>query len=392
MDIETIIKAILPVDPMQFRPEDRTFRLGDHLRGRVLKLQSDGKVLMDFKTFRAVAEVPAQVQAGQTFDLEVTQTGNPLKLRIIPPFESPSSNPLQDVAGKPEAASLPQLLRQLNIDLNTMDKALVSAKADAAAATPQTIQSALKILSTLFAELDMTSAPKALAADLQNKVENSGFLFENKMAAVLESRPDQPQNVETATVRSQINTLIRPDFTPNAIRLLEFLDALEPKTNELDESVKQRIQTALKEIIEDVGQQKNIAARRLSTEDPFQIFHMVLPFAEKQQAAKLKVYYAKKKKEDPQSNPKVSLLLDLNNLGLVRSDFLMLQRDLSVTIYVGDSHIKDYVTSQIEPVRKVLEEYFEAVALTVRVSEKKIASFDAPLQMETYDHKVDLHI
>jgi hypothetical protein len=336
--------------------------------------------------------VPTEVKAGQIYNLEVTQVDNPLKLRIIPPFQSSSDGFLQAEAGKPESAALPELFRQLDSDLKALDNTLVNARTNAAAPTPQAIQSALKILNTLISELNITSDPKALAADLQNRVENSGFLFENKLAAVLENPAHQPQNIENSAVHSHINRFIRPDFTPNALRMLEYLDTMDPKRFALEESVKQRIQHALKEILEDVGHQKDMAVRRFSSEDPFQIFQMVLPFAEKQQTAKLKVYYAKKKNKDPQSNPKVSLLLDLNNLGMVRSDFLMMQTDLSVTIYVANPNLQTYIASQIEPVRKVLEDYFETVSLTVRVSEKKIKSFDAPLQMKSYDHKVDLHI
>lgn len=392
MDLVTIIKAILPVEPSQLRPDSKNLQPGDHLLGRVLKLHGDGKAVMDFNTFRALTEIPMEVRVGQTLNLEVAQVGHPLKLRIVPADVPPPGPDRPASVGGSGMVPVKELLQQLQADLKTLESRSTDSQVSVSPPSPQNIQTALKTLSTYLAGLDLNSDAKTLAADLQSKVENSGLLFENKIAAVLEHLSTAQMKTEPEAVRAQINRMIGSDFKFNAMQLLEYLDKADLKSSHLEETATQRLQGALKEMLDDLGRQKNVAVKRLAMEDSYQIFQMALPFAEKKEAAGLKVYYAKKKKKDPQTPPKVSLLLDLENIGLIRSDFLMMQKDLSVSIYVGDSDIKNYFDAQMDAVKKRLEEHFETVSLAVRVSEKKIKEFDAPLQTEDHEYKVDLRI
>jgi hypothetical protein len=160
----------------------------------------------------------------------------------------------------------------------------------------------------------------------------------------------------------------------------------------MDGDVKQRLLKALKEILTNIEQQKNLAVKRFSTEDPLQIFHLALPFLGEEEVARLKLYYPKRQSADFQSHPRISLLLDLERLGLVRSDFLMIQRDLSIAFYVSSSEIKAYFETKIESIRKVLEDLFDTVSLVIQVSEQKLKNFANFSMEQDHDHKVDLRI
>ena len=388
MDLAAIIKALLPVEASHFNSDKRALNPGDHLNGRVIRIENDGRVLMDFSQFKALTEVPIKVSVGQTLPLEIVKTGNPLTMRIVYP-KAPLLDQIQSQATQHSSLVFsPKLMQQITFDLKILDNALTDIKATAV--TNTNIQSALKALETLFAGLDLNSDSKTLAADIQTLIENSGLFYEKRVAMILENLLNG--SIDMQGLQGEIRALIHSDFKPNAHFLLEFLNTLDQEALDLDETAKKRLQSALKEMLTDLQQQQKLAVKRFSSDDPLQIFQLSLPFQEKREAIKLKFYFTKKQARDSQSHPRISLLLDLKHLGLVRSDFLLIQRDLAVTFYVGSADIKEYFETQMEPVKKVLEDLFDTVALTVRVSEQKIKAFDGLSFEIDHDHKLDVRI
>ena len=387
MDLVAIIKALLPAEASNLKTDQRSLNPGDHLIGRVIKVENDGRVVMDFSKFKALTEVPIKVSVGQTLSLEIVATGNPLKMRIVYPKVPPFDN-IQSHVTKPASVYSPELMQQMTFDLKILNETLTDIKTTAV--TSNDIQSAIKALGTLFAGLNLNSDSKTLAVDIQTLIENSGLFYEKRMAMILDNSLNRP--IDTQGGQGEIRALIHSDFKPNAHVLLEYLNTLDLEISNLDETVKKRLQSALKEMLTDLKQQKNLAVKRFSIEDPLQIFHLSLPFQEKKGAAKLKLYFTKKQATDSQSHPRISLLLDLKRLGLVRSDFLLIQRDLSIAFYVGTWNIKEYFETRMEPIKKVLEALFDTVSLSVRVSEQKIKAFDSPSFEIDRDHKLDVRV
>ena len=387
MDLVAIIKALLPAEASNLKTDKRPLNPGDHLIGRVIKVENDGRVVMDFSKFKALTEVPIKVSVGQTLPLEIVKTGNPLKMRIVHPKAPPFQNN-QSHTTKPASVYSPKLMQQMTFDLKILDKAL--ADMNTTTVTSNDIQSAIKALGTLFAGLDLISDSKTLAVDIQTLIENSGLFYEKRVAMILDNLLNRPIDMQER--QGELRALIQSDFKPNAHLLLEYLNTLDLEISDLDETVKNRLQSALKEMLTDIKQQKNLAVRRFSAEDPLQIFHLSLPFQEKRGTAKLKLYFTKKQATDSQSHPRISLLLDLKGLGLVRSDFLLIQRDLSIAFYVGAWNIKEYFETRMEPIKQVLEALFDTVSLFVRVSEQKIKAFESPSFEIDHDHKLDVRI
>ena len=388
MDLPAIIKALLPSEASQLETDKRSLKPGDHLKGRVIKIENDGRVVMDFNKFKALTEVPIKVSVGQTLPLEIVKTGNPLTMRIVYPKAPLLDNIQSQTTKRSSSVFSPKLMQQITFDLKILDNALTDIKTTAA--TADNIQSAFKALETLFTGLDLNLDSKTLAADIQTLIENSGLFYEKRVAMILENLLNGSNDMQG--LQGEIRALIHSDFKPNAHFLLEYLNTLDPETLNLDGTAKKRLQSALKEILTELQQQKNIAVKRSSTDDPLQIFHLSLPFQEKRNAIKLKLYFTKKRGEDTPSHPRISLLLDLNRLGIVRSDFLMIQRDLAVTFYVNSVDIKDYFETQMEPIKKVLEDLFDTVSLAARVSEQKIKAFDDLSFEIDHDHKLDVRV
>ena len=86
----------------------------------------------------------------------------------------------------------------------------------------------------------------------------------------------------------------------------------------------------------------------------------------------------------------VSLLLDMDRLGAIRTDFLLIQNDLSVTFYVQEAGVKQSLESQGDEIRSSLQPFVDHLTVRVVVSEKKIASFRAIHQPKADDRQVDV--
>lgn len=391
MDLVTIIKAILPVEPSRLKADKRSLKSGDHILGRVLKVHSNGRVTMDFSEFTALTEVPMKVRVGQTLPLEIVATGNPTKMRIVTSKASYLNKAQPFGTDRPPLAFLPELVQRISHDLKVFESTL--SHKNTVSVIPKKVQSAFKALSALFSGLDLKSDLKTLAEDIQTWIKNSGLFFEKKMAtAILEAQSNGQIDADQERLQGKISTLIRSDVKSNSLLLLEFLNKIDPDGFHMDGDVKQRLLKALKEILTNIEQQKNLAVKRFSTEEPLQIFHLALPFLGEEEVAGLKLYYPKRQSADFQSHPRISLLLDLERLGLVRSDFLMIQRDLSIAFYVSSSEIKAYFETKIESIRKVLEDLFDTVSLVIHVSEQKLKNFADFSMEQDHDHKVDLRI
>ncbi len=388
MDLITIIKAILPVETPRSAVDSNRMRPGDRLLGQVLEVREDGKVMMDFKSFRALTEVPINVQKGQSLPLEIVSVDTPLKMRIVP------SQSLTAEAPKRSDVLSSEQLKQLKIDLKQFESLVDSGKASASSVTQQTVNSALKGLTSIISGLDLTADLSKLASEIQDKIDNSGLFFEKKVAEIpIQLSGGQEKGASPGEIFALPPT-IQADFKANALITIAYLNSLETENEQMEQSAKTRIQTALKEMLTDLGRQQEMAAKRSFGDDPVQIFHLAFPLLEKKESARLKLYYAPKKRKGGGSDthPRISILLDFEQLGPVRSDLMMVRQDLSITFYVNRQEIKNLFDHHVGYVAEVLEPLFDSVSLAVRVSEKKIKAFDQEPMAETSDHRLDVHV
>ena len=176
------------------------------------------------------------------------------------------------------------------------------------------------------------------------------------------------------------------------LSLLDFLTKIDSGRLPGQAALIQRLKKALGAFLTDLTDQKKMAIKRSSTEDPLQIFHVMLPVLNQKMPGRLKLYYTKSPKAAREATPRVSLLLELEYLGRVRSDFLLLGKDLSVSFYVDEDHVKSFFERRMGEVKPILEAWFDTVTLSVTVSHQKINAFDVPLSTHGSDHKVDLRI
>ena len=55
---------------------------GDKLEGKILEIRTNGKALIDFGKFRALAEIKFPIKVGETLAVTVESKGRQLKFRI----------------------------------------------------------------------------------------------------------------------------------------------------------------------------------------------------------------------------------------------------------------------------------------------------------------------
>jgi hypothetical protein len=122
------------------------------------------------------------------------------------------------------------------------------------------------------------------------------------------------------------------------------------------------------------------------------VFSFVLPLKENQKKAQLKLYCQKKKQNGPQGGFKISLLLDMDRIGEVRTDFFLMKKDLSITFFVKDEVNKEQFENHFEEIRESLNSLFDYLVLKAVVSENKIQEFHhEDLDLEG-DRQIDLRI
>ncbi len=123
MDLSAIIKAVLAPHTEKGSQTLRNLQPGDKLAGKVLQLESDGRVLVDLGGSRILAQVGFAVKPGQTLKLTVVEKGPLLHLRA----NLPADHPMQNIAAQTKtirAETVPQADRgnQSIPDLQPGDK------------------------------------------------------------------------------------------------------------------------------------------------------------------------------------------------------------------------------------------------------------------------------
>ena len=90
-----------------------------------------------------------------------------------------------------------------------------------------------------------------------------------------------------------------------------------------------------------IDSQQKLALKKQVLPDPFQVMTFLLPLEEKDQNARIKFYYPKKHKDAAKNEFKVSLLLNMDRLGEIRTDLAQRGKELGITFFGKDESHKD---------------------------------------------------
>ena len=88
----------------------------------------------------------------------------------------------------------------------------------------------------------------------------------------------------------------------------------------------------------------------------------------------------------------ISLLLSMDRLGDIRTDFFLLENDLTMTFFVDRPSTKSIIQDNYSVLHDLLHSFFDQVNLNVLISEKKVKDFDHENVSIAGDKRVDLRI
>jgi len=249
-------------------------------------------------------------------------------------------------------------------------------------------------LNAYFEPFELKEIITQLLPRLKSYIENSGLFFEKTLErtiaqAVAETDGGIPKNLaDLAEVRAIINRNVKP----NLWLLQHFLEDKATLEKIFDPKTLVNIKNAIENLLGDIAQQQGRAFLQMDPADPFQEFTYFLPLKEGAAKAQLKIYYQKKQKSGSRKGFRISLFLSMDRLGDIRTDFLLLEKDLSVTVFVTESATKTTIEENGSQLQELLSNLFDQVRLNVKLSEKKVRDFDHPDVQTKGDRRVDIRI
>ncbi|UCD82481.1 MAG: hypothetical protein JSW26_13960 [Desulfobacterales bacterium] len=365
------------------------FKPGSTLKLKVLELRGD-RALIDFGNFRATADVRIPVTLGEELIVRVQDFGRQLKLNLIHP-EHPKA--LSADAPARSAEYLPaESFIQIQTDLKPiLHQALASQNATK---MPISILNIFKILNNHFEYFDLRENVAEIVARLKAYVENSGVFFEKFLENVIVklSANAEAGASKEMTGFSDLQTLAARDLKTNLIMLQNFAENEMTLQKVFDTKTIAILRGVVDALLADIVHQQGRAVKQLDTTEPFQVFTFALPLKDDNHAAGLKIYYQKKQKSGSKKGVQISLLLSLDRLGDLRTDFYLLKKDLTVTFYVKDRPTKTKLQENHSELQELLAPFFDQLFLRVIVSEKKTKNFDHEDLQIASDRRVDLRI
>jgi len=261
-------------------------------------------------------------------------------------------------------------------------------------AIPDQIINILRGLNSHFEAFDLKNMMSELLPRLKSYVDNSGLFFEKMLETVIAKLMDDSQTASTRQLANHpaVLNIVKNDLKANLFILKNYMENEATLQKAFDARTFSVMRKAVDGLLTDIANQQGRAVKQLDPADPFQVFTYTLPLEEEKQAARLKIYYQKNQKQGAKNGFQVSLLLSMDRLGKLRTDFYLLDKDLTITFFVKDQSIKARIQENYPEVQALLKPFFNQTRVRVIVSEKKIKEFDQEDVPSTSDRRVDVRI
>jgi hypothetical protein len=365
------------------------FNPGSILKLKVLELRGD-RALIDFGNFRAIADVKIPVTLGEELLVSVQSSGRQLKLSLLNSEQKKilsTDSPTQP-GNRLCAADLNRLQTDLKQILNQV------AAPQGFKALPGPFPNVFSALNAHFESLDLRESVSVIFARLKSYVENSGLLFEKLLERVLSRLSEDPAAASSRQLADHpvVQTILTRDLKANLLMFQNLLQDPAALETTFDSAKLATLRSSVDGLLADITGQQGRAVQQMDQPEPFQVFMHALVLEENKQAANLKIYYQKKKRKGVPKGFQISLLLSMDRLGDLRTDFHLMNKDLKVTFFVKDQPIKTRIQENFSDLQELLNPFFNLILLEVMVSEKKIKDFESEDLQTAPDRRVDLLI
>jgi len=389
MKIASLVRSIFFSGNERSLQDQGELRVGDRLVGRVLELKGSGKVFVDFGRFRAMADIGFPVRQGEVIHVKVMGKGAPLRLGLCAPEMK-----------VPEKASKTNIMsefpsRHLLKEFQSQTRHLLPDAGPDHRGKPGPLElaSAVRNLVSHFEPMDMGKDVSQISGQLRKFIEDAGIFYEKKLEKMVEAFVQGKSELPARALSeiSETRNIVHKDLKANLLVLKEFLDAKDPALKTLDMKDPEGLRKTVEKFLEEITARQNDSGTR-SRSEPVQVYTYLLPMKELETDARVKVYYSKKKRSTSKEGFRISLLLDMEKIGQIRTDFMLNGRSLTVDFSVSEFPIKEYVDDHIDGLKSVLGDIFENVSVNVALSERKISEFEfedlTPLSTGLIDLKV----
>jgi len=389
MEIPPQITVAIKPELYQSVLNTKAFEPGSTLMLKVLELRGDS-ALIDFGNFRAIADIKIPVTLGEELLVTVQESGKQLKLSLLNPelkkISATESGPpdLGNLAGE-GVNGIQKNLKQI------LNQTLTAQSADT---IPKSILNILESLNSHFESFDLMKVMSEAVPRLKSYVDNSGIFLEKMLESVITKLIHESEAASSGQLAGHpdVQTVVERDLKANLLLLKNFADNEAALQKAFDGASLATLRKAVDFLLADISGQQDRAVRQQDSTEPFQVFTYVLPLEDEKQAAKLRIYYQKKQKTGSKKGFQISLLLSMNPLGELRTDFYLLEKDLTVTLFVKDRSTKTKIRENYQDLMKLLNPFFNQALVRVVVSEKKIKAFGQEDVQTTSDRRVDLRI
>lgn len=273
----------------------------------------------------------------------------------------------------------PPEIKEMFANLSRLSGAIKDTLAAYSNNLPPEVKQTMAALQSHFEPLDIGESAAKLVPKLKSLVENSGIFFEKKIHDAIGQLADASTRIgagESPDRSPETADIINNDLKPNLLLLREYFDSDKyPSRLRQSENI-EVIKKTVEELLTNIENQQGRAMDTEILRQPILVFSFQIPLKGGAEA-RLKVFYNRKRKKKEEGEFKLSLLLDMDRLGEIRTDFSHGGKKLNITFFVKNSKIKEYIETHLDEVKEPLGPDFKAVNLKVLVSREKIAAFAA---------------
>jgi hypothetical protein len=362
---------------------------GTILRLKILELRGN-RAVIDFGGFQATADIKVPVVRGQELRVQVLECGRQLKMGVLNPGRhgSASTEAVSSRTASPMEVNLKRAQTDLKQIINQAGGSLADKSKD------PFIINIIGRLNKYYESIDLTKEITSIVVRLTSYLKNSGVFFEKSLEHLILNSIDHANTLSSKQLANlpEIKHLFGRDLKANLLALNVLIEDREELQNLFSSRVLASLKNSISSLLTDIIQQQGRAVGRMDTLDPSPVFEYLLPLDPEGQTAKLKVYYQGKRHSMPKKGFRISLLLSMDRLGDLRTDFLLLDDVLTITFFVQEDSIKDTIQQNIAELQKLREGSLNQILMKVLVSEKKVSDFDREDIQPTGDRQVDLRV
>lgn len=281
----------------------------------------------------------------------------------------------------PQSLQTPENLSQFSESIDALlSKFSVGTATTGDAPLPAEARQILTTLRNHFTPLDISESTIKLAPKLKSLVDDSGIFFEKKMQDVIQRVSEAANrlgNIANLRELPEIRSIIENDLKPNLLAMKEFLDSDRFVSQATDQETINTVKKAVDELLNNISSQQNRAVdsqTQQQQQQPMQYFSFNIPIKDEKEA-QLKVFYNKNRQKEDEEEFKLSLLLDMDRLGEIRTDFAQFEKNLMITFYVKNHDAKEAIEENLFEIKDAVEPDFNSLRVNVHVSQEKIAQF-----------------